>query len=56
MVLFFVFGGGLNFLRYTRCIQHSVRNMIHTFMVLLEVRDGVGRLEMGGLWLSLIHI
>ena len=34
---------GLNFPRYTRCIHRSVLNTVHTFMVLLEVRDGVGR-------------
>ena len=38
-------GGGLNFPRFTRCIQHSVLNMVHTFMVVLEVRDSVERWE-----------
>ena len=40
---------GETFPRYTRCIQHSILNMVHTFMVLLEVsRDGVGRWGGGG--------
>ena len=30
---------GEAFPRYTRCIQHSILNMVHTFMVLLEVRN-----------------
>ena len=36
-------GGGGGFAHYTRCIQHSVLNTVHTFTVLLEDRDGVGR-------------
>ena len=38
-------GGGVNFPRFTRCIQHSVLNMVHTFMVVWRVRDSVERWE-----------
>ena len=51
--------GGGGFPHYICCIQHSVLNTVHIFMVLLEDRDGVGRwrwrwgvVEVGGgvLW------
>ena len=42
-----IWGGG-NFLRYTRCIQHSVLNMVYTFMGRWRAGwEGGGR---GGEW------
>lgn len=31
--------GGPAMPKYSRCLQHSVVNMVHTFMMLLEVRE-----------------
>lgn len=40
--------------RYTRCINHSIINMVHTFIVLLEVSEKKGLSEFQ-LFISIIY-